>query len=106
MPPPGAASTVSTSGSASRRRSSNSWAVKQGWSGFGESSDCADTTASAVGRRVTTASGAAVDLAGPALHTTGTVGAGDRSIIAVFTLHPGAPRSAPRTAPSTRWCVH
>ncbi|MGQ4434032.1 hypothetical protein [Streptomyces sp. SAS_260] len=64
------------------------WAVKQGWSGFGESGDCADTTASAAGRRVTTASGAGVDLARPALHTTGTVGAGDRSIVAVFTLHP------------------
>jgi len=39
------------------------WAVKQGWSGFGESSDCANTTASAAGRRVTTAPGAGGDLA-------------------------------------------
>ncbi|MGW3312439.1 hypothetical protein ACWDG9_38350 [Streptomyces sp. NPDC001073] len=51
------------------------WAVKQGWSGFGESGDCADTTASAAGRRVATASGAGVDLAMPAPHTTATVGA-------------------------------
>jgi hypothetical protein len=64
------------------------WAVKQGWSGFGETSDCADTTASAAGRRVAPAPDAGVDLARPALHTTGTVGAGDRSIVAVFTLHP------------------
>ncbi|MFF7475750.1 hypothetical protein [Streptomyces sp. NPDC008092] len=75
------------------------WAVKQGWSGFGESSDCTDTTAPAAGRRGTTAPGAAVDLARPALHTTGTVGAGDRSIVAVFTLHPqGTPFGAAYSA--------
>ncbi|MFE0515553.1 SH3 domain-containing protein, partial [Streptomyces sp. NPDC058964] len=34
-----------------------------------------------------TATGA-VDLAGPALHSTGTVGADDRAIVAVLTLHP------------------
>ncbi|WP_019069592.1 hypothetical protein [Streptomyces hokutonensis] len=78
------------------------WAVKQGWSGFGESSDCADTTTSAAGRRVTTAPGAVVDLARPALHTTGTAGAGDRSIVAVFTLHPqGTPFGAAYSALDT-----
>ncbi|MEU7109644.1 hypothetical protein ABZ951_32050 [Streptomyces sp. NPDC046215] len=50
------------------------WAVKQGWSGFPPS-----------GR---TAGADHVDLARPALHTTGTVGAGDRSVVAVLTLHP------------------
>ncbi len=78
------------------------WAVKQGWSGFGVSSGCADTTASVAGRRVTTASGAGVDLARPALHTTGSVGAGDRSIVAVFTLHPqGTPFGAAYSAIDT-----
>ncbi|MEU9246520.1 hypothetical protein [Streptomyces sp. NPDC048385] len=64
------------------------WAVKQGWSGFGESGDCAGTTASAAAGRTAAAPDAGVDLTRPALHTTGTVGAGDRSIVAVFTLHP------------------
>jgi hypothetical protein len=57
------------------------WAVKQGWSGF-SSGGCTATTASAG------ASARAVDLSRPALHTTGVVGAGDRSIVAVLTLHP------------------
>jgi hypothetical protein len=69
------------------------WAVKQGWSGF-SSGGCTATTAAAAGpagSAARTAAGAeAVDLARPALHTTGVVGAGDRSIVAVFTLHPAA----------------
>ncbi|MFJ9901053.1 hypothetical protein ACIQPR_47900 [Streptomyces sp. NPDC091280] len=78
------------------------WAIKQGRSGFGESGDCAGTTASAAGRRITTAPGARFDLARPALHTTGTVGAGDRSIVAVFTLHPqGTPFGAAYSALDT-----
>ncbi|MER5216667.1 hypothetical protein ABT063_40590 [Streptomyces sp. NPDC002838] len=68
------------------------WAVKQGWSGF-SSGGCTATTAKAAkepgGTVARTPAGAdAVDLARPALHTTGVVGAGDRSIVAVFTLHP------------------
>ncbi|MFI8193445.1 hypothetical protein ACIF8T_32510 [Streptomyces sp. NPDC085946] len=68
------------------------WAVKQGWSGF-DSGGCT-ATASAAGAPVTTAGdlrteGAdGVDLVREALHTTGTVGTGDRSIVAVLTLHP------------------
>ncbi|WP_149180018.1 hypothetical protein [Streptomyces sp. TRM49041] len=76
------------------------WAVKQGWSGF-SSGGCTATAAARttapdgpttraaadVGTRA--AAGAdAVDLTRPALHTTGVVGAGDRSIVAVLTLHP------------------
>ncbi|MFF4522670.1 D-alanyl-D-alanine carboxypeptidase family protein [Streptomyces bluensis] len=57
------------------------WAVKQGWSGFGSSGDCSNTTAA----RTTAAD---VDLTQRALHSTGTVGTGDRSIVAVFTLQP------------------
>ncbi|WP_260333400.1 hypothetical protein [Streptomyces beigongshangae] len=76
------------------------WAVKQGWSGFSSggctatagtaarNADGADADgADASGARA--AAGAeAVDLARPALHTTGVVGAGDRSVVAVLTLHP------------------
>ncbi|MGW1780480.1 hypothetical protein ACWCQQ_15255 [Streptomyces sp. NPDC002143] len=67
------------------------WAVKQGWSGFGDSGSCSDTTAvtggtAAQARAVAGADD--VDLTRRALHTTGTVGTGDRSIVAVFTLHP------------------
>ncbi|MFK4694139.1 hypothetical protein [Streptomyces pristinaespiralis] len=76
------------------------WAVKQGWSGFGPKSDCTNTTATTTASAApsvtatpatgTKAAGrmADVDLSRPALHTTGTLGADDRSIVAVFTLHP------------------
>jgi hypothetical protein len=74
------------------------WAVKQGWSGF-SSGGCTATANAAVkapagsGKQaaaaVRSAAGInAVDLSRPALHTTGVVGAGDRSIVAAFTLHP------------------
>ncbi|MFJ9942279.1 hypothetical protein [Streptomyces erythrochromogenes] len=72
------------------------WAVKQGWSGF-SSGGCTAPAAKAAGAAEepagadarTSAGADAVDLSRPALHTTGVVGAGDRSIVAVFTLHPG-----------------
>ncbi|SHI50705.1 hypothetical protein [Streptomyces sp. 3214.6] len=75
------------------------WAVKQGWSGFGDSGNCTDTTAvtgataakAGAGARVKAGAAAGaddVDLTQRALHTTGTVGTGDRSIVAVFTLQP------------------
>ncbi|MFF9625716.1 hypothetical protein [Streptomyces griseosporeus] len=77
------------------------WAVKQGWSG----SSYPDGTCGPVGAASTRTAAAArtapaprtapaavgtaaVDLARPVLHSTGTVGTGDRSIVAVFTLHP------------------
>ncbi|WP_439680961.1 hypothetical protein [Embleya sp. MST-111070] len=64
------------------------WAVKQGWSGF-DSGGCGPTATapSAAPAGVATTAGG-IDLTSPALHTTGTVGAGDRSIVAVLTLHP------------------
>jgi hypothetical protein len=99
------------------------WALKQGWSGFGASGGCTPkppttvpghavasqeerATPGADGRTARrTASertprvGAAVDLTREALHTTGTVGAGDRTIVAVFTLHPdGTPYGTAYTA--------
>lgn len=55
------------------------FSIKQGWSGFaGSSGYRADRAKPA----------AAVDLVRDALHTTGTVGTGDRAIVAVYTLHP------------------
>lgn len=71
------------------------WAVKQGWAGSSyEDGTCGGTAA---GARAQTqpqtqpqarVAAADVDLTRPALHSTGTVGAGDRFIVAVFTLHP------------------
>ncbi|MFJ9431217.1 hypothetical protein ACIRQY_16365 [Streptomyces sp. NPDC101490] len=70
------------------------WAVKQGWSGRYAKGSCGSvgTTAArgadAPAPAYTDEGDASVDLSRPALHTTGTVGAGDRSIVAVLTLHP------------------
>jgi len=76
------------------------WAVKQGWYEFGgrPATRCAATAAyppdahSAPGVAAPAALVAApaanyVDWGGEVLHTTGVVGAGDRSIIAVLTVH-------------------
>ncbi|MFJ8631926.1 hypothetical protein [Streptomyces sp. NPDC093568] len=68
------------------------WAVKQGWSG----SSYPEGTCGAGGAAATASSApapgpaaaASVDLTRPALHSTGTVGAGDRYVVAVLTLHP------------------
>jgi hypothetical protein len=68
------------------------WAVKQGWAGAYAKGTCGPQ--GAAGARAATAEGAApkgaadVDLTRPALHSTGTVGADDRSIVAVLTTHP------------------
>ncbi|MEV6963278.1 hypothetical protein AB0M97_29805 [Streptomyces sp. NPDC051207] len=64
------------------------WAVKQGWSGFGSRGPCGATSAAPAVREAASVDAAGVELARPALHTTGTVGAGDRTVVAVFTLHP------------------
>ena len=81
------------------------WAVKQGWSGFGPDGTCTAGAAAVTANRTTSALPAAagsVDLVREALHTTGTVGAGDRSIVAVFTLHPdGTSFSSASTALTT-----
>ena len=66
------------------------WAVKQGWAGSsypdGTCSSASTSTANTITAPRSTA--ADVDLTRPALHTTGTVGSGDRTIVAVLTLHP------------------
>ncbi|GAA0943961.1 hypothetical protein GCM10009554_37750 [Kribbella koreensis] len=58
----------------------SSFAIKQGWSGFPNSSG--------FGRDKSKPKESVVDLANEALHTTGTVGPSDRTIVAVYTLHP------------------
>ncbi|TDW75063.1 hypothetical protein EV653_0177 [Kribbella pratensis] len=55
------------------------FSIKQGWSGFHGSSGYQSDRAKPE---------SALDLVSDALHTTGTVGVDDRSIVAVFTLHP------------------
>jgi hypothetical protein len=62
------------------------WAIKQGWSGFGGRGDCDGGPAEPA--TPPTSDGPGLDLVRPALHTTGVVGSGDRSIVAVFTLQP------------------
>ncbi|MEW1656789.1 hypothetical protein [Streptomyces sp. NPDC093707] len=64
------------------------WAVKQGWSGFGSSDDCTGNATASSAAPVTPVGAGGVDLSRKALHSTGTVGAGDRTIVAVFTLQP------------------
>ncbi|MGW6548567.1 hypothetical protein ACWGBH_37845, partial [Streptomyces massasporeus] len=68
------------------------WAVKQGWSGKYAKGTCGSQAVSSGARAESAAAAgrgaAAVDLTRPALHSTGTVGANDRSIVAVLTLHP------------------
>ncbi|MFI7292769.1 hypothetical protein [Streptomyces sp. NPDC050121] len=69
------------------------WAVKQGWAGTSYEKGTCGTASTATATATGTASpvpaaAADVDLNRPALHSTGTVGAGGRSIVAVFTLHP------------------
>ncbi|TDU87688.1 hypothetical protein EV138_1215 [Kribbella voronezhensis] len=56
------------------------FAIKQGWSGFMGSSGFRSDRAKP--------EQSTLDLTSEALHTTGTVGTGDRTIVAVYTLHP------------------
>jgi hypothetical protein len=63
------------------------WAVKQGWSGFGSTGDCVEGPATLPAAK-TSLDAAGLDLTRRALHTTGTVGAGDRFIVVVYTLQP------------------
>ncbi|WP_344588666.1 hypothetical protein [Actinomadura vinacea] len=58
------------------------WAVKQGWSGFG------DVPAVPCKASVVPAAAPDLGLGRPVLHTTGVVGPDDRRIVVVLTLHP------------------
>ncbi|MFI1393480.1 hypothetical protein [Streptomyces sp. NPDC020681] len=64
------------------------WAVKQGWSGQYAPGTCGPSSSAEKSAVSVRQAAADADLSRPALHTTGTVGAGDRSIVAVLTLHP------------------
>jgi len=69
------------------------WSAKQGWSGFGDTpaNPCTANAAWDQPRRTIVDAVAATptpSFAGEVLHTTGTVGENDRSIVAVLTLHP------------------
>ncbi|MFR9672996.1 hypothetical protein [Streptomyces sp. TR06-5] len=55
------------------------WSLKQGWSGFDAPCGPADREASGA---------CGIDLVGGVLHSTGTVGADDRAVVALLTLHP------------------
>jgi hypothetical protein len=78
------------------------WAVKQGWSGFGTSpANPCTAGAAAYSPGAVTAPVAGVDL-GEVLHTTGTVGADDRCVVAVLTLHPDGTAFARASAALTR----
>lgn len=69
------------------------WAVKQGWSGFGDTPPTRCSDARAVGAPISwiaqRATGSGVpDYGRPVLHTTGLVGKNERYVIAVLTAHP------------------
>jgi hypothetical protein len=87
------------------------WAAKQGWSGFGTTPATRCTANAAMSSPSSSAASApaaldlrpaAIDVVGEVLHTTGTVGAGDRWIIAVLTLNPDGSRFATASAGLTR----
>jgi hypothetical protein len=63
------------------------WAVKQGWYGFGDT-PANPCTASAAAARPDPGTVTVGIMSGAVLHTTGTVGDGDRTIVAVLTQHP------------------
>ena len=68
------------------------WAVKQGWAGFAATEKATASLRPPPWRRpgggLVGRHGRRVDLTRPALHTTGTVGEQDRTIVAIFTLQP------------------
>jgi hypothetical protein len=78
------------------------WAAKQGWSGFGDRPANPCTVTAAVPLEAGAPQAApptpalaarapnAPDMLGEVLHTTGTVGAADRAIVAVLSVHPNA----------------
>jgi hypothetical protein len=83
------------------------WAVKQGWSGFGDTPATPCTAPAALPVRLEPPAAlpvrleAPVDLAGEVLHTTGIVGADDRAVVAVLTSHPDGTAYARATATVT-----
>ncbi len=77
------------------------WAVKQGWYGFGDT-PANPCTASATAARPDPGTVTVSVLSGAVLHTTGTVGDGDRTIVAVLTQHPEGTSFATAVATLTK----
>jgi hypothetical protein len=75
------------------------WAAKQGWHGFGDTP--ADPCSGTGGAALTVPADSRI-LNGAVLHTTGTVGAGDRTIVVVLTQSPTGTTFAKATALLTR----
>ncbi|REF00030.1 hypothetical protein [Thermomonospora umbrina] len=84
------------------------WAIKQGWSGFGTVPADPCKGGRAAGLRLRPASAPDLGLGRPVLHTTGTVGEGDRRIVVVLTLQPagGSFKSAASRLTSLTAQVH
>lgn len=75
------------------RAAAKPYAVKQGWSGFGDVPPVKCSNVSAAGGSITTVAFKAAearvpDLGRPVLHTTGLVGKGERYVMALLTAHP------------------
>lgn len=82
-------------------------AAKQGWSGFGDdpATPCVADAALPAGADaafVPAAEPNKPDMLGEVLHTTGTVGEGDRYIVAVLTVHPDGTQFAKAAAALTK----
>ncbi|MEV0136398.1 hypothetical protein AB0H83_49250 [Dactylosporangium sp. NPDC050688] len=84
------------------------WSAKQGWSGFGDNPATPCVAGAALpggggqGRFVDAAAPNQPDMSGEVLHTTGTVGDGDRYIVAVLSVHPNGTQYAKATAALTK----
>jgi len=81
------------------------WAAKQGWSGFGDTPATPCQPRPSAVAASTTEGFTAVPVSimgGVVLHTTGTVGAGDRTIVAVLTHTPSGASFAKATATLTQ----
>jgi hypothetical protein len=81
--------------------------AKQGWSGFGDNpatpcAAAADLPAGDAPAFVPAAEPNRPDMSGEVLHTTGTVGDGDRYIVAVLSVHPDGTAYAKATATLTK----
>ena len=77
------------------------WAAKQGWYGFGDTPADPCTTGTVATRPAPDTVPAGI-LSGAVLHTTGTVGAGDRGIVVVLTQYPAGTSFATASAMLTR----
>ncbi|MFC5007223.1 hypothetical protein ACFPIJ_56630 [Dactylosporangium cerinum] len=84
------------------------WSAKQGWSGFGDNpatpcvADASLPVDAGQAHFVDAATPNQPDMSGEVLHTTGTVGDGDRYIVAVLSVHPNGTQFAKAAAALTK----